>query len=107
VCYMPSASHPFWFDHPNNIWIRVQIMEVLIMHFFSSLLSLHPSYIQMSLSTLFSNTTSLCSSFNARDQVSQPHKPTGKIVVLYILFFTFLDSGQKILKCMVTTILQM
>ena len=43
------------------------------------------------LKTLFSNTHSLRSSLNVSDQVSHPHK-TGKIVVLYILIFIFLDS---------------
>jgi hypothetical protein len=37
------------------------------------------------LSTLFSNTLSVCSSFNVRDQVSHPYRTTGKIIVLYIL----------------------
>jgi hypothetical protein len=44
------------------------------------------------ISALFSNTLNLCSSLNMRDQVSYAHKTTGKIIVLYILFFTFLDS---------------
>jgi hypothetical protein len=30
---MHRPSHPPWFDHPNNIWWRVQIMELLIMQF--------------------------------------------------------------------------
>jgi hypothetical protein len=41
---------------------------------------------------LFSNTLSPCSSLNIRDQVSHPYKTTGKIIVLYIQTFTFLDS---------------
>jgi hypothetical protein len=44
------------------------------------------------LRTLFSNTLSQCSSLNARDQVSHPYRATGRIMVLYILTFTFLDS---------------
>jgi hypothetical protein len=40
------------------------------------------------LRTLFSNTLSLCSSLNVRDQVSHPYKTTGRIMVLYILTFT-------------------
>ena len=44
------------------------------------------------LSTLFSNTLSLCSSLNVSDQVSHPHKTTGKIIVLFILIFIFLDN---------------
>jgi hypothetical protein len=46
----------------------------------------------ISLSTLFSNTLSLCSSLIVCDQVSHPHKTTGKIIVLYILIFKFLGS---------------
>jgi hypothetical protein len=36
------------------------------------------------LNTLFSNTRSLCYSLNVRDQVSHPHRATGKIIVLYL-----------------------
>jgi len=44
------------------------------------------------LNTLFSNTLSLRSFLNVSDQVSHPYKTTGKIIVLYILIFIFLDS---------------
>jgi hypothetical protein len=44
------------------------------------------------LSTLFSNTLSLCSSLNVRDQVSHPYRTTGKIIVLYILMLNFFNS---------------
>jgi hypothetical protein len=61
---------------------------------FSSLLCslLHSCYPNNLLSTLFSNSLSLCSSLSVRDQVSYPYKTTGKIIVLYIFFFVFLDS---------------
>jgi hypothetical protein len=36
------------------------------------------------ISTVFSYILSLCSSFNTWDQVSHPHKLTGKIIVFYI-----------------------
>jgi len=44
------------------------------------------------LSTLFSNTLSLHSSLNVKNQVSHPYKTTGEIIVLCILIFKFLDN---------------
>jgi hypothetical protein len=44
------------------------------------------------LSTLFSNTFSLCSSLKFKDQVSYPYKTIGKIIVSYISIFTCLYS---------------
>jgi hypothetical protein len=43
------------------------------------------------LSILFSNTLSLCSSLNVRDQVAHPYKTTGRIMVLYILTFKWYE----------------
>jgi hypothetical protein len=45
----------------------------------------------------------MCSSFNVRDHVPHPHKTTGKIIILNILIFEFLDSrledgGSDVLK---------
>jgi hypothetical protein len=50
------------------------------------------------LRTLFSNTLSLCSSLSVTDQVSHPYKTTGRIMVLYILTVTFLDSRRDDLQ---------
>ena len=44
------------------------------------------------LNTLFSNTLSLGSLLNVRDQVSHRYNTTGKIIVLYILILKYLDS---------------
>jgi hypothetical protein len=47
------------------------------------------------LSTLFSNILGLYSSLKVRDQVSHPYRTTGKITVLYILIFMFLNSRRE------------
>ena len=59
------------------------------------------------LNTLFSDTLSLRSPLNLSDQVSHPYKTTGKIIVLFILIFTFFGQQtrrQKILCRMITSI---
>jgi hypothetical protein len=43
----------------------------------------------------FSNTLSLCSSLNVRDHISHPYKNIDKIIVLYILISTRLDSRRE------------
>ena len=44
------------------------------------------------LGTLFSKTLNQSFALNAKDQVPHPYKTIGKIIVLYILMFVFLDS---------------
>jgi hypothetical protein len=68
--YMPRQSPPPWFDHPNNIWWRVQIMKLLIMQFSSASCHSIPLRFKYSPKHLFSNTINLCSCFNVRGQVS-------------------------------------
>jgi hypothetical protein len=92
ACFMPFPSHPLWLVHSNYIWWSIQVMWLLIMQFSPS--SYHSCLFSPNilLSTLCSNAFSLHSSFNGRDQVSHTYKSTGRIMVLYILSFTFFDN---------------
>jgi hypothetical protein len=94
-CYMPRPPLPSRLDHSNYTWRRVQITMLLVIQF--SPFSRHLIHLQSKflLSTLFSNTLSLCSSLNARDQVSHPYRSTGKIIVLYILILALFDSRRE------------
>jgi hypothetical protein len=84
---MLCQYHPPWLDHSNYTWQRVQVMKLFIMQF-SSILTWSLIGPNILLSTLFSNTLSLCSSLNVRDQVSHPYRTTGKIVVLYVTSYS-------------------
>jgi hypothetical protein len=66
-------------------------MKLLIMQFPSVSCHFLPLRSNILLSTLFSSTPNLCSSLGVTNQVSQPYKKIGKIMVLNILIFKFLD----------------
>jgi hypothetical protein len=68
----------------------IQIVKLLIRYLVHSPVTTSLLGLSNPLSTLFSNTLSLRSSLNVRDQVSHPYKTTGKTIVLYILIFIFL-----------------
>ena len=106
---MRSSALSWWI---NESWFRLHSrrdQRTFITHtilgeeyksFSSSLCNLLHSPVTSSLlgpnvflNTLFSNTLSFLSSCSVKDQVSHPYKTTGKITVLYILIFKFLDSN--------------
>jgi hypothetical protein len=69
--------------------------KLLVMQFLHSPVTSSLFGTNILLSTLFSNTLSLCSSLNARDQVTHPYRTTGKIIVFYILIFKCFDSRRE------------
>jgi hypothetical protein len=69
-------------------------MKLLVMQFSHSPVTSTLFGPNVLLSTLFSNTLSLCSSLNV-GKVSHPYRTTGKIIALYILFFKFFDSRRE------------
>jgi hypothetical protein len=91
MCYMPHTSHS-GFDHLNNICWGVQRLSSSLCSFSPLpyyLSPLRPKYYPQQ--TILKH-LSLCSSLNVSDQVSHLYNTTGKIIVLYILFFIFLNS---------------
>jgi hypothetical protein len=93
LCSPIHATYPA-LDHSTCTWRIVQVMKFIILQFstasYSSLLG--PNIL---FSTLFSDTSSLCSSSNVRYQFSPPYRITDKIIVLYIQICTILDSRQE------------
>ena len=91
TCYMPHPSNYSLFDHLNNIWWGVQSLSPSFCSLLHSPVTSSLSGQNIPLSTLFSNKLSLHSFLNVSNQVSHPYNTTGKIIVLYILIFIFLD----------------
>jgi hypothetical protein len=86
-CYPPSLNHSIY------TWKRVQVMKFLVMQV--SPISCH----------VISNTITLSSSFNIRDQVSRPYRTTGKTVNLCSNFYFLRQQTrkQKIMDWMVVS----
>ena len=86
TCYTPRPSHSSWFYHTNNFGEEYRSLSSSLCSFLHSPVTfslLGPNIFHR---TVFSNT------LNVSDQVSHPYKTPGKIIVLCILTFQFLDS---------------
>jgi hypothetical protein len=66
-------------------------MKLLVMQFSQPYVTSFLFGPNVLLSTLISDTLILCSSLKVRDQISHPHKITGRIIVMYILIVKVLD----------------
>jgi hypothetical protein len=78
----PSFTSYFWLYLANNTSYEAP-------HYAAFSTLFRPNILP---SILFSNTLSLSSSLNVRVQVSHPYRTIGKMIVVYILIFTFLYS---------------
>jgi hypothetical protein len=81
---MCATSQPPWLDHSNYTWRRVQVSSSSLCSFLQPPITSILFSPNILLSTLFSNTLSLCSSLNVRDQVLHTYKSQAKL-----LFFIF------------------
>jgi hypothetical protein len=85
---MPCPSHPPWLDHSNYVWQRVQVMKLLIMQFPQFLLWHHLSSDIIFSSAPCSQTPSVSvPPLMLRDQVSHPYRTTGKIIIIWYLYW--------------------
>ena len=92
MCYIPHPAHFFYLMTQTILGEEYRSLSSSLCSFLHSPVTSSLFSPNILLSTLFSNTLSLCSSFNVSDLVSQQYKTTGKIIVLYTLIFKLLDS---------------
>jgi hypothetical protein len=67
ACHMPRPSHPRWFDHPRNVWWGLHIRELLVVRFRPSSVTSSSTSLNISLSTLFTNTLFPVSPLSVRE----------------------------------------
>jgi hypothetical protein len=87
VLHAPPSHHPR-LDNSNYFWRRVEITQLLFTQFSPSCRHF------VVLSNLFSNTLSLQSSLNVRDQISLPYGTTIHFVFQFLRFWTPEKKGQ-------------
>jgi hypothetical protein len=102
-CYMPCSSHPPWLNRSFILGEEYKLWSSSLCSFLQSPITLSLFGQNMLLSTLFSNTLSLCFTLNVRHQVSHPYRTTGKIIVLYILKLILHTSYRQYINTILKT----
>ena len=93
VAHIPPKSS-FSFDHSNDIWWGVQIVNLSVMQSYP--ISCYEVQRQnFFLSPLFTNTHSLCSSLNVRNHIS--HTKTDKSIILYKFWISLPNAAWTLL----------
>jgi hypothetical protein len=87
-----QPSYPPALDDSNYTWQKHKSRSSSLCSFLHSPVTSSLFGPNILLSTLFSNTLSLHSSLNFKDQVLHPCRTIGEIIVLCILIFRFFDS---------------
>jgi len=93
VCYMACLSHPPRFDHLNNIWWSIKIMQLFVM---PSTASCHFFLLRFTYSLqhpVLKHPQSVFFTYCDRQSFTPIH--TSKIVVLCILIFKFTERRQE------------
>jgi hypothetical protein len=90
LLHMSYPSHSSRFHHLNYIWWEVQIIKLLLCSLLHYLFLLCPSKALISSSPPYSQTPLAYVPPSLNDQVSNPYKTTGKIIVLCMLIFVYL-----------------